>query len=58
MTDHTTKIPSHIRAERSGNGLAWRLSCDRCVQERVVPSLDHCRAVAFVEDHSHCGDPK
>ena len=28
-----------IRAERSGSGPAWRLSCNRCVQERVVPSL-------------------
>ena len=51
-------IPKHIYVTRPGNGLAWSLSCDRCVQERVVPSLDHCRAVAFVEDHSHCGDPK
>ena len=51
----TADLPKNIRVTCSGDGRSWRFECDRCIQERIVPSRDHCRAVAFVKDHSHCG---
>lgn len=50
-----TGIPLWLTVERQGNG-SWRLSCQRCVQDRVVPNLGHCRAQEFIATHTKCGN--
>ena len=47
-------LPRWLIVKRQGNG-SWNLSCLRCVQDRVVSSLGHCRAQEFLETHTKCG---
>lgn len=44
-------LPSCVYWERQGS--AWRIYCTSCVQEVVVPDLDHCRVSKFTKSHTH-----